>query len=256
MVTTISTTLAVSEYFDLAQFGEIVLTAGRAGVPVHRRPTRRPSRATRPSSPTWPRAGSSSTTTATTRTTPPAARWPTSRTPTRRPGLSTENYVRGGDTITGLTGVMEYSFGAWKLRPVPGEDYTFERGQPAPGDPRRGRRPAAGGQLQRAQLLRHVDTTSSNSIGTLRARRDRRLPRRRLRAGAAAPARQDRRGAGDHRRRRLRAHRDPERRRSGHPADRRRAQRRHGAGHATTTSRPASSAPTPSSRPSSTRRRP
>ena len=39
------------------------------------------------------------------------------------------NRFRGGDTITDLTGVIEWSFGAWRLRPVPDEDYTFESGQ-------------------------------------------------------------------------------------------------------------------------------
>ena len=37
------------------------------------------------------------------------------------PGLSTTDRFRGGDTITGLTGVMEYGFGGWRLRPVVGQ---------------------------------------------------------------------------------------------------------------------------------------
>jgi predicted extracellular nuclease len=50
--------------------------------------------------------------------------WPT-------PGLSDTNYVRGGDSISGLTGVMHWSFAgqsgtdAWRIRPVT-EAFTYD----------------------------------------------------------------------------------------------------------------------------------
>ena len=59
----------------------------------------------------------------------------TSRTTTRHRASSTTNFFRGGDTIDDLTGVLEYAFGAWKLRPIPGEDYTFDAANPRPASP-------------------------------------------------------------------------------------------------------------------------
>ena len=51
------------------------------------------------------------------------------------PGFSTTNYVRGGDTITNLTGILHWSFAgltgtdAWRIRPVPSQfSYAFTPG--------------------------------------------------------------------------------------------------------------------------------
>ncbi len=63
-------------------------------------------------------------------------------------GLSTTNRFRGGDSITGLTGVMHWSFAgqtgtdAWRIRPSAGQDYSFiaENQRPAAPD-------AVGGSL-------------------------------------------------------------------------------------------------------------
>ncbi len=82
MRTTISTTLAVAEYFGQAQFGELVLEADERSYQFTQTERRRASPATQPSSPTWRSAGSPSTTPATTRTTPRPA-LSTSRTSTR-----------------------------------------------------------------------------------------------------------------------------------------------------------------------------
>jgi len=58
------------------------------------------------------------------------------------PGLSTGNRFRGGDTITGLTGVMHWSFAgaggtdAWRVRPVTEQfDYSFTPQNPRPATP-------------------------------------------------------------------------------------------------------------------------
>ena len=41
-------------------------------------------------------------------------------------GLSNTNRFRGGDSIIGLAGVMHWSFGAWRIQPVPEKfDYSF-----------------------------------------------------------------------------------------------------------------------------------
>ena len=164
MITKISTTLAVSEYFRLAQFGELELTAGE-----------REYQYTQTNAPSVAGYEAFLADLATRRivldddsndqndaTSGPLAEEPYFY-PT--PGLSTDNDVRGGDTITGLTGVMEYSFGAWKLRPVPGVDYTFQPVNPRPATP-----DDVGGRLQVASFnvlnyFATVDTTSSNNTG-------------------------------------------------------------------------------------------
>ena len=51
-------------------------------------------------------------------------------------GLSTTNRFRGGDSISGLGGVMHWAFGAWRLQPVPERfDYTFTPDNPRPAAP-------------------------------------------------------------------------------------------------------------------------
>lgn len=165
MRTTISTTLAVSEYFNLARFGEIVLTAGE-----------RPYQYTHDNAPSEAGYEAYLADLATRRiildddsndqndaTSGPLDNEPYYY-PT--PGLSTGNAFRGGDTITGLTGVFEYSFGAWKLRPVAGEDYVFE-----PTNPRAAAPAEVGGRLKVASFnvlnyFTTIDTTSSNRTGT------------------------------------------------------------------------------------------
>lgn len=55
-----------------------------------------------------------------------------------RPGFSVDNYIRGGDVITNLTGPLHYSFSAWRIRPVIDTfDYAFTPANPrteAPAD--------------------------------------------------------------------------------------------------------------------------
>lgn len=50
-------------------------------------------------------------------------------------GLSVDNRVRGGDTIEGLTGVMHWANDAWRIRPIQGVDYQFTTANPAPAEP-------------------------------------------------------------------------------------------------------------------------
>jgi predicted extracellular nuclease len=88
------------------------------------------------------------------------------------PGLSTANFVRGGDTITDLTGVLHWSFAgqtgtdAWRIRPVTEAfDYAFTSANPRPGSV-----PDVGGRLKVAgfNVLNYfltIDTTSSTSAG-------------------------------------------------------------------------------------------
>ena len=87
-------------------------------------------------------------------------------------GLSTGNKFRGGDTITNLTGVMHWSWAgsggtdAWRVRPIPAVyDYTFTPVNTAPASPS-----DVGGTLKVASFnvlnyFTTIDTTSSTSSG-------------------------------------------------------------------------------------------
>jgi predicted extracellular nuclease len=52
-----------------------------------------------------------------------------------QPGLSVDNYFRGGDTIENMTGVLHYAFSEWRVRPAAGFDYRFEASNPRPEAP-------------------------------------------------------------------------------------------------------------------------
>ena len=76
--------------------------------------------------------------------------------PTRYPlgGLSATNTLRVGDTLPGLTGVMDFRFSIYRIQPVGRVD--FQRHQSAHGGPgRRGRQPQ-GRVVQRPQLLQRL----------------------------------------------------------------------------------------------------
>ncbi len=144
MVVTFPGTLAVSEYFELARYGQLVLTADE-----------RPFQFTHDHAPSV--AGyaaflddlatrriildddnntqNDAITGAVDEPYPyPTASW-------GEGGLSLDNYVRGGDTVEGLTGVMHWSFAgqsgtdAWRVRPIDGLDYTFDRDNPRSAEP-------------------------------------------------------------------------------------------------------------------------
>ena len=152
MLVTFPDTLVVSEYFQLARFGQLVLTVDErarqftdANEPdvdgyaafladlssrriildddnnVQNYPT-----GTSPDEPYY---------------------WP-------RPGLSTGNLIRGGDSIVNLTGVMHWSWAgsggtdAWRIRPVDGTfGYDFTPNIPRPAAP-----DAVGGSLKVASF--------------------------------------------------------------------------------------------------------
>ena len=88
------------------------------------------------------------------------------------PGFSTSNYFRGGDTITGLTGVLHWSFAggsspdAWRIRPVTeAYSYAFTASNPRPSAP------TVSGRLKIASfnVLNYfltIDATSSSSSGS------------------------------------------------------------------------------------------
>jgi len=170
MVVTIPGKLAVSEYFNLARFGTISLTAGE-----------RPYQFTHTKLPSVEGYAAHQTELAkrvilldddnndqNDAISGPDADEPY---PYPAPGLSVENTVRGGDTITGLTGVMHWSFSgtkdtdAWRLRPVAGKDYAFTRANPRTAKPT-----DVGGSLRVASFnvlnyFTTIDETSSDRSG-------------------------------------------------------------------------------------------
>lgn len=145
MRVTIPATLSVSEYFELERFGEIVLSQGGrvptftdralpsvAGLVDHRidvakRRVVLDDRDDRQNS-------------ALANGTP---------LPYPQPGLSVSNRFRGGDTITDLTGVLDWlSADGWRIRPVPElSSYTFTPANPRPASP-----PALSGRLELASF--------------------------------------------------------------------------------------------------------
>lgn len=135
MIVTFADTMVVSEYFELARYGHLVLNAEDRA--------RQFTDANEPSV-----AGYATFLDELNRSriyldddnnrqNDPLASDPANDTPYfwPRPGLSTANLVRGGDSIDGLTGVLHWSFAgqtgtdAWRVRPV--EEafaYTFTEG--------------------------------------------------------------------------------------------------------------------------------
>jgi predicted extracellular nuclease len=139
MVTIFPRTLAVSEYFELARYGQLVLTADA-----------RPFQFTHDSVPDEAGYEAFLDDLATRRIildddnndqNDAVTNGPDEAFPYPTPGLANNNRFRGGDTVTGLTGVLHWSFAgqmgtdAWRIRPIPGETYTFTPVNPAPDTP-------------------------------------------------------------------------------------------------------------------------
>lgn len=134
MVVSFTTELTVSEYFQLARFGEVVLTSD--GRPAQFTDENVPSEAGYNAYQAElakrriildDNTTSSNDATSDLLDNEPYA-YPT-------PGLSTTNRFRGGDTVTGLTGALEWAFGQWRLRPIDGINYTFTPANPRPVSP-------------------------------------------------------------------------------------------------------------------------
>ncbi|MCB0968266.1 MAG: ExeM/NucH family extracellular endonuclease [Ilumatobacter sp.] len=137
MLVTFPDTLVVSEYFELARFGQLILTADS-----------RPFQFTHDNAPD---AGGYAAHLASLETRQlildddnndqndaitggdEPYSWPVG-------GLSTTNTFRGGETITDLVGVLDWSYPGfgdttWRLRPVDGVDYTFDPANPRTATP-------------------------------------------------------------------------------------------------------------------------
>ncbi len=92
---------------------------------------------------------------------------PDERYPYPTPGLTVDDFFRGGDSITGLTGVMDWAFDQWRIRPVqhPDVSYRFDRDTPRPETA-----PDPGGSLKVASFnvlnyFTTIDVTPSRFVG-------------------------------------------------------------------------------------------
>jgi predicted extracellular nuclease len=139
MIVSFPDTLAVSEYFEVARYGQVILTE-----------TERPYQFTDENTPSVAGYAAFLDDLATRRIildddnndqNDPISDGPDEAYFYPTPGLSTSNRFRGGDTIENLTGVMHWSFAgqtgtdAWRVRPIAGLDYTFTPANPAPSSP-------------------------------------------------------------------------------------------------------------------------
>lgn len=144
MVVTFPEKLVVSEYYWLARYGELVLTAGS-----------RPYQFTHQHAPSVTGYAAFLADLATRRIilddgntdqndaiNPPQGE--DEAYPFPGGGLSNTDRFRGGDSIRGMTGVMHWAFDAWRVQPVPERfDYAFTADNPRPTAP-----PDVGGRLR------------------------------------------------------------------------------------------------------------
>lgn len=163
-------TLAVSEYFQLGRYGQIVLTD-----------TARPFQFTHMSPPSASGYAAFLADLETRRIildddnndqNDPVSDGPDEVYPLPEGGLSLTNRFRGGDTITGLTGVLHWSFAgqpgtdAWRVRPVPEVfDYTFAPTNPQPITPTSVGGTLTVGSFNVLNYFSTIDETAANDSG-------------------------------------------------------------------------------------------
>ena len=176
--------LTIIEYFEHAQYGQIVLGKGRQYQPTA---TFEP--------------GSPEAVALAEKNAPSASRWTTaaaSRTPTRRRtrtvSRSRSTTASGGDLVSNVIGVLDYRFAEWAIQPTQAADHVAA-------NPRTDVPEVAGGTTVASFNVLNYFTT----LGSRRRQRA-------TRGGVRAPAGEDRRHHRDRRRHR-RPDRDRERRR-------------------------------------------
>ena len=167
MLVTMPQTLSVTEHFQLGRFGQVVVSSGgrlqqptnvvapgaeavvlQAQNDLNRLIIDDTTQAQNPDPIIWGRGGEP---------------------------LSAENTLRGGDTVTGATGVMTYTWAgngaspnAYRLRPLAqtGDGITFEAANPRPEGPRGRRRRRACRRHEPAQLLQHPRPRTAAPAGS------------------------------------------------------------------------------------------
>jgi hypothetical protein len=121
MYVTFPQTLSISEYFNFDRFGEIVLTNGRQF---------QPTAVVEPGAPAQGLAQANLLN----RITLDDGRNSQNPDPALHPNGATfdlANLFRGGDTVEGVTGVLDFAFGLYRVQPTQGADYTAANPRPA-----------------------------------------------------------------------------------------------------------------------------
>ncbi len=129
--------LLISEYFNYDRFGEIVLALPLPGEP-------RPMTPTAVETPASPGYFQRSELNGLSRITLDDGRSSQNPDPALHPGggeFSLENRFRGGDTLTEVTGVLDYRFGLYRVQPTRAASYSAT-------NPRPGAAPEVGGSLK------------------------------------------------------------------------------------------------------------
>jgi predicted extracellular nuclease len=117
--------LYISEFFNFDRFGEIVLTTERQFQP------------TATYEPGSPEAAQLALANSLSRITLDDGRGSSNPDPAIHPNgdiFDLTNRFRGGDTVQNVTGVLDYNFGAYKIQPTQGADYTSVNPRPTQPD--------------------------------------------------------------------------------------------------------------------------
>ncbi len=121
MLVTLTQELAILEYFNYGRYGEVVVGTGADGTGRQMQPTA-------VAAPGSAEAAAIAAANDANRITIDDGRSAQNADPAIHPGnlqpLTLENRFRGGDTITGITGVLDYAFGLWRLQPTEAGTFT------------------------------------------------------------------------------------------------------------------------------------
>lgn len=176
MRVTFSSTLTVSEYFELARYGTIDLYQG--GRPMQFTETNAPSVAGNAAYAAALAArriilddDNDTENVSTTQTDGQQFIYHPRANGGFSVGTQGTDFFRGGDLVNGLTGVLHWSFSggsspsAWRIRPTAATPVTFTVANPRPATP-----PAVGGTIRAVSMnmlnyFTTIDTTASNSTG-------------------------------------------------------------------------------------------
>ncbi len=130
MLVTFPDTLYISEYFNFDRYNEMVLTAQRQNTP------------TAVYEPGSPEQAALAASNLRKRITLDDGRTTQNPDPALHPNgaiFDMSNLFRGGDALTNVTGVLDYSFSLYRIQPVQGADYTPVNTRPAAPDDVSGR---------------------------------------------------------------------------------------------------------------------
>ncbi len=145
MLVTLPQPLTILEYFEYGRFGTLDLGLDRQYQP------------TATYLPGTPEAAAEAASNLAERITLDDGRGDQNPDPLRHPNgepFGLDNILRGGDVLSGVTGVLDWRFSTWAIQPT--HAGAVHRGEPPPRCPRGRRRPRRV-ELQRAELLHDAE---------------------------------------------------------------------------------------------------